>query len=105
MRSQDHRMQLFLDPKLRLALIKLQAQLELGQPYAGLYALNEGLHSLNFLGDKDYRDFKKRYSEKLVPQEQADAEIDPQAQREIESMTHYFKEILAQWDGLRDIQW
>jgi len=92
---------------MRLALIKLQADRELGQSYAGLYALNEGLHALNFLSDTDYEVFKKRYSDKLVAEESKNAtsDIDPQAQKENESMTQYFREVLAQWETHPDIDW
>ncbi len=100
-------MPLLLNPKLRLALIKLQANMELGQSYAGLYALNEGLHALKYLGDDDYEAFKKRYSDKLVDDEAAEKtlEMDQQARREIESKTNYFREILSQWDVHTNPEW
>jgi len=81
--------------------------MELGQSYAGLYALNEGLHALNFLAEADYEAFKKRYSDKLVAEDPKNAvpDIDPQAQKEIESMTRYFREILAQWETHPDVDW
>lgn len=106
MRRQDHYLPLFLNAKMRLALIKLQAHKELGQSYAGLFALNEGLHTLNFLNDTDYEVFKKRYSDKLVGEEtKKGVDVDPQAQREIESMTRYFREILSQWETHPNPEW
>ncbi len=58
MRSQEHQLRLFLNAKMHLALIKLQATQEIGPVYAGLYAINEGLHSLKHLSDEDYKAFK-----------------------------------------------
>ena len=73
--------------------------MELGQSYAGLYVLNEGLHALKYLCDDDYQVFKKRYSEKLVDDQQnkPTAEVNLQAQKEIENMTRYFCMVLDQW--------
>ena len=63
---------------MRMALTKLEANMELGQSYAGLYALNEGLHVLNYLRDEDYQFFKKRYSDKLVHAEE-ESQVDQTA--------------------------
>ena len=92
---------------MRLALIKLQADKELGQSYAGLYALNEGLHALKYLSDEDYQTFKKRYSDKLVNdhQDKGNSELDHQAQKEIESMTRYFSMVIDQWHLHPNIEW
>jgi len=91
---------------MRLALIKLEAEKELDPSYAGLYALNEGLHSLGHLNDKDYEIFKKRYSDKLVNDtEQEKEEISPQAQKEIENMTRYFAMVVDQWHLHQNSEW
>ena len=91
---------------MRLALIKLQADKELGQSYAGLYALNEGLHALKYLSDEDYQTFKKRYSDKLVNDHQErNSELDHQAQKEIESMTRYFSMVIDQWHLHPNSEW
>ncbi len=92
---------------MRLALIKLQADKELGQSYAGLYALNEGLHALKYLSDEDYQAFKKRYSDKLVNDHQNNrkCELDHQAQKEIESMTRYFSMVIDQWHLHPNSEW
>jgi hypothetical protein len=90
-----------------MALTKLEANMELGQSYAGLYALNEGLHVLNYLRDEDYQFFKKRYSDKLVHAEeesQAD-QINKQALKEIENMTRYFDMVLDQWHLHPNSEW
>jgi enterochelin esterase-like enzyme len=86
-----------LNAKLKLSLIKLQADRELGQSYAGLLALIEGLHSLKYLGDEDYLLFSKKYSKKLVVEDQKVQGMDQQAVRELESMTKLFKGVLADW--------
>jgi hypothetical protein len=107
MRSQEHYLPLLLNAKMRLALIRLQADKELGQSYAGLYALNEGLHTLKFLSDEDYQAFKKRYSVKLAEgqQEKHITKIDPQAQKEIETMTRYFSMVCDQWHIHPNSEW
>jgi len=105
MRSQDHMLRLFLHGKIRLALLKLQSEKELGQSYGALYALTEGLHTLNYLKDKDYETFKKRYSVKLVEEEQDKPEIDPQAQKEIQNMTRTFEMVLDQWRLHPNSEW
>ena len=107
MHSHEHYLPLCLNGKLRLALIKLQAEKELGQSYAGLYALNEGLHSLKYLSDDDYQVFKKRYSDKLVADEQQKQgdELNRQSLKEIESMTRYFSMVLDQWRLHPNSEW
>lgn len=105
MRSNDHYLPLLLNAKLKLALIKLQADRELGQSYAGLLALVEGLHSLNYLGDEDYLLYSKKYSRKLVEDQVVAQEMDPQAVRELESMTKLFKGVLADWSLQHSIGW
>jgi hypothetical protein len=107
LRSQDHYLPLLLNAKLRLALIKLQYNMELGTSYAGLYALNEGLHALKYLSDEDYEFFKRRYSDKLVCDDsnKKALEIDQQARKENEEMTKYFREILMQWDTHPNLEW
>lgn len=99
MRSNDHYLPLMLNAKLKMALIKLQADKELGQSYAGLLALVEGLHQLKYLSEEDYQIYVKRYSKKLVdePQQKLIPEVDPQAIQEIEGQTRYFSMVLDQW--------
>jgi hypothetical protein len=96
-----------LNSKIRLALIKLQADKELGQSYAALYALNEGLHALNYLNDEDYQFFQKRYSDKLVLDEQQKKceAINNQAQKEIDNMTRYFSMVIDQWNLHSSFEW
>jgi hypothetical protein len=98
---------LYLDAKMRLAIIKLQAHKEMGQSYAGLYALTEGLHVLKYLSDGDYQIFKERYSDKLVddPNAKCIKELGQQAQREIESMTRYFSTVIDQWHLHPSSEW
>ena len=95
----DHAMTLFLNPKMRMGTIKLQAELELGPSYAGLLIYNEGLHSLGKINDEDYLVNKKRYSKKLVEESQQKLipDVDPQAVKEIEDMKRYFSMVIDQW--------
>jgi hypothetical protein len=98
---------LFLNAKMRMALTKLQANMELGTSYAGLYALNEGLHALNYLSDEDYQFFKKRYSKKLVDNEEQSRadESNKQAAKEMQSMNSYFSMVLDQWHLHPNSEW
>lgn len=64
----EHGLPLYLSPQLYLALVKLQADRELGKSYAGLLALVEGLHALGYLSDIDYQAHVKRYSRGLTEQ-------------------------------------
>ena len=107
MRSQDHYLPLLLNAKMRLALIKLQANMELGNSYAGLYALNEGLHTLKYLSEEDYQVFKKRYSVKLVDdsQQKLVPEVNLQTVREIEGMTKTFSMVIEQWSMHPNAEW
>jgi hypothetical protein len=96
-----------LKAKIHLALIKLQADKERGQSYIGLFALNEGLHSLKYLNDDDYQVFQKRYSDKLVnddQQKQGD-ELNRQSIKEIESLTRYFDMVFNQWRLHPNSEW
>jgi hypothetical protein len=92
---------------MRMALIKLQADKELGQSYAALNALNEGLHALKYLSEEDYQAFKKRYSVKLADdqQEKQTFEINQQAKKEIENMTRYFSMVRDQWHLHPNSEW
>lgn len=107
MRSQEHYLPLLLNSKMRLALIKLQADMELGNSYAGLYALNEGLHVLKYLSEEDYQTFKKRYSQKLVDdsQQKLVPEVNLQQVREIEGMTKTFSMVIDQWSEHPNAEW
>ena len=55
-----------LTAELEIALVKLQAKLEIGKAYAVLYGLVEGLFKLEYLSQDDYNLLMKRYSRKLV---------------------------------------
>lgn len=90
---------LYLNKPMRMGTIKLQAQMELGQSFAALYIYNEGLHNLKLISDEDYLINQKHYSKKLVEESQQKLipDIDPQAIKEIESMTRYFSMVLDQW--------
>jgi hypothetical protein len=98
-KSNEHYLPLMLNAKLKMALIKLQADKELGQSYAGLLALVEGLHSLKYLNDEDYLIYQKRYSQKLVddPQQKLMAQENHQAIQEQKNMTALFSNVLADW--------
>jgi len=61
----EHGVMLYLDKTLYKAFIRLQSDKGLGRSYAGLLPLVEGLHTMGFLTDEEYRDHVKRYSQPL----------------------------------------
>lgn len=63
--------------ELEIALVKLQAKLEIGKNYGTLYMVVEGAFRLGYLSQEDYDLFIKRYSRKLV-----DVTKEKRAQRE-----------------------
>lgn len=44
---------------------ELRADKKLGRSFAGLLCFVEGLHVMGFLGDRDYENYRKRYSTPL----------------------------------------
>jgi len=66
-----------LTAELEMALVKLQAEREIGKNYAVLYLIVEGAFKLGYLGREDYDLLIKRYSRKLV-----DVTRENRAQRE-----------------------
>jgi hypothetical protein len=96
--SSDHYLPLLLNAKLKMALIKFQADRELGQTYAGLLSLAEGLHSLKYLSDEDYLFCITRYSEKLVEKSQKSLTPEEKKQKHfLETMTRTFVAVLSEW--------
>ena len=106
-----------LTAELEIALVKLQAELEIGKPYAVLYGLAEGLFKLGKLSQEDHDLLIKRYSRRLV-----DVTKEKRAQREsshipvltlekqkeqqrLEQKDRQFKGQLEQWQMHRSTEW
>lgn len=67
MKSREHVFYLYLDSSLYNAVIKFQAEKELGRAYATLRIFVEGLKALNLISQDLYEYYKKKYSEPLKP--------------------------------------
>jgi len=106
-----------LTAELEIALVKLQARLEIGKPQAILYGLIEGLLKLGFLSKEDYDWHIKRYSRKLVDvrnekrAHKEDRHIrvrDLEQQKEKEALDRkdrQLKGMLDQWEIHQEPQW
>ena len=64
---QQHKFLLYLDSPLYLAVVKFQAENELGRSYAALRIFIEGLKALNLISQDLYEYYKQKYSEPLKP--------------------------------------
>jgi hypothetical protein len=64
---QQHKFLLCLDSPLYLAVIKFQAENELGRSYAALSIFVEGLKALNLISQDLYEYYKQKYSKPLKP--------------------------------------
>ena len=63
----QHKFLICLDAPLYLAVIKFQAEHELGRSYAALRIFIEGLKSLNLISQDLYEYYKRKYSASLKP--------------------------------------
>lgn len=102
----DHQYRVFLDRKLYMATIQLQAERGLGKSYSVLLPCIEGLHSLGYLSDADYEVYKAKYSVGL--EEAANAPTPAQLIRherkanKYKQLNRHFGEVLSQWSGLKE---
>jgi hypothetical protein len=64
---QQHKFLLCLDSPLYLAVIKFQAEHELGRSYAALSIFVEGLKALNLISQDLYEYYKQKYGKPLKP--------------------------------------
>ena len=91
-------------------MVKLQAKLEIGDKYATLYAVVEGLFKLGFLNQEDHDLLIQRYSHKLVEvvkEKRAKREnshipvVELEKRRKeqllLDQKDKYFKDVLEQW--------
>lgn len=94
-----HGYTVFLPPELYLAVVRLQADKQLGRVFPALYAINEGLYHLGYTSKEVYQRYEKRYSEKLIQEEPevlTKAEIDEQ--KRIEELEKLFSRVIEQWN-------
>jgi hypothetical protein len=67
MKFKEHVFYICLDPPLYTAVVKFQAEHELGRSYAALNIFLEGLKSLNLISQDLYAYYKQKYSKPLKP--------------------------------------
>lgn len=100
----EHCYKLFLNRKLYLATVKLQADLGLGRSYSVMLPFVEGLHSMGYLGDADYEVYKARYSVSLeqeaeIPTWKREKKVETKENKDRQLNRHY-SEVLKQWSKL-----
>ena len=102
MREHDWSYRLYVDRKIYMALIKLQAEKGLTKSKSGLLAVVEGLHSMGYLQNGDYEVYKAKYSvpidvEPLTPTQIKKREIKENKDRQL---NRHYKQVLEQWDSI-----
>lgn len=105
--QREHQLTLFLPPELHLALIKYQAQKELGRPYAGLLLITKQIYQEKLITKELYDIFVNRYSRKLVPENFKEQEIVMQKRElkvKLENMNKTMGYALQEW-GLHNVEW
>ena len=105
MREMDWSYRLYMDRKLYLSLIRLQAEKGLSKSKAGLLSVVEGLHSLGYLEDSDYVIYKTKYNvgleEAANQPTRADVIRQEKAHNRNRQLNRHFGEVLAQWSQLK----
>ena len=102
----DHSYRMFLDRKLYLATVKLQADHGLGKSYSALLPFVEGLHAMGYLDSETFELYRNKYSVGL--EETANIKSPAQIIKEetkaakYRQLNNHFGEVLAQWSMLKD---
>jgi hypothetical protein len=92
----EHGLLLYLDRELYAAIIKLQADKNLGRSYSGLLALETGLHELGYISQGVHESHFKRYSQPLEPSKPMTLK-EQREKDELEMFDKVFKGMLEQW--------
>jgi len=98
--KKPHGVVVFLPPELYLGIVKLQADKELGKPYACLLVITEGLYHMGYISKEAYEVYSRKYSDKLIKEEVKSPT--PQEQIEIAKLTASFKNIIRNWNDVKD---
>jgi len=95
----NHGFLVYLPPQLYIAVVKLQADKELGRIFPVLYAINEGLFRLSYISQEAYETFEKRYSQKLIKEEPKPPTKQEETQLELlKEKEKAFSKVLDQWN-------
>jgi len=101
-----HGFLIYLPPQLYIAIVKLQADKQLGRCYPVLYAINEGLFRLGYISRETYETFEKRYSQKLIKEEPQPLTKQEAKQLELlKEKEKAFSNVLDQWNIHPSPEW
>ena len=102
----DHKYLLFLDRKLYLSTIQLQAKLGLGKSFSAMLPFVTGLHEMGFLCDADFEVYKAKYSigleEAVCVKSPAQIKKEETRHNKNRQLNNHFGEVLAQWSTLSE---
>ena len=102
----EHGLILYLNPKLYLGLVNLQADHGLGKSYAGLLAFVEGMYQLGYLDAVEYDVLHAKYSRGLMEQEQPALTLEQtKEQKQLDAKDRQFNGQLEQWDLHPNPEW
>jgi len=94
-----HVLRLYLDVDLYSALIKLQADRNLGRSFAGFLPLIEGLYQMGYINKKVYESHKRKYSKPLKAEEtQVLTKDEIKEEQEKEKLNKNLGLVADQWD-------
>jgi len=98
-RNTEHIVRLCLAPELRVALIKFQAEKEVGDSYALLQLITKGLYQEKKINREVYEVLMQRYSRKLVPPicEPKLTGLELQEQQKLEELRRWFESVKAEF--------
>ena len=102
----EHGVMIFLSRDLYVAFIKLQAEKELGRSFAALLPFTEGLYQLGYISQEVYEAHKKRYSEPLTKETDAE-KLQKQAvsEKERDRLNRLFANVAEQWKQHLSSEW
>ena len=100
----EHRRMIYLDRKLFLAILQLQADKNLGNAFGALLPFVVGLHHIGYVSDSDFEIYENKYSvpldaEVLTPEQIKQKETKENRNRQL---NRHYKEVFEQWDNLKE---
>ena len=98
--KKPHGVMVFLPPELYLGIVRVQADKELGKPYACLLVITEGLYHMGYISKEAYEAYTKKYSEKLVKEKIEP--LTPKEQIEISKLSESFQNIMKNWEDVKN---
>ena len=102
----EHGVMIFLSRDLYVAFIKLQAEKELGRSFAALLPFTEGLYKMGYISKEVYEAHKKRYSEPLTKETDAE-KLQKLAvtEKERDRLNKLFANVAKQWSEHPSSEW